>query len=380
MLDPRTQPKPINSSVISLIGEEDEEEINESAVESLLQVPEKAGNANLVLPNGLPVAYQNVTIPRIHIRQIFPSYSHSKLARNVEFTDSYIICFSGPRGGGKTTFLSFFAMKYLALGLKVWLNYPLAFYLVRENGKAELKKAELIDLPTLLKMEDMVKGGLVGLDEYQEIASAYGFNSIKNRLLAALWAQIRKLELSFCYTSKFYDWVDTRTRDELDIEMKCIDTSKTPWGRGKYARGEMIFAQAMDHSGVWTGYPYRETRTAYPFKLFSRPLWGAFDSKHRINIWDSLRGVELDLQKTKITDGKTKDGRSVEDSIDVEAVANQVKLLFSNTDRIRATDLFEDLGIHSPRDKYLLRKILPECGVRETLSGGMTVYRTAKHK
>ena len=295
----------------------------------------------------------------------------------LDMCTSMIVAFSGPRGGGKTLSLTYAAIKALAGGLDVWLNYPLAFYYVRDlagKKEPELLQAKLLDLKEFLAMKSNVRGGLIGLDEYQDIASAYSFNSTKNRLLAATWAQIRKLDLSFYYTSKFHKWVDTRTRDELDVELACVDAYRTPWGKKRYGRGEVIFWQMADWSGMATGYQFEQNPILRPFKLYGKPFWGAYPTRFRIDIFESLRGMQLDLQKDVISDKfETSD-------LNYEEIVYRVKGLFERLKRWRPNDLWEELQVFSRKEQQAVKRILRNAlGVVDSRSGGVVFLTIDPH-
>jgi len=298
--------------------------------------------------------------PTLYESQLFPNgYDCSddvKGGVTLDLKQANIVNYSGSKGSGKSTSLAYVGIKALAGGLKVYTNFPLQCYLIRDvtgNGKGrDLLKAELLNLKDFLTRKTPIKGGVVELDEYQDIASSYTFNSTKNRLLAATWAQIRKDDLSFYYGSKFYKWVDTRTRDELDLEFCCQDAHRTPWGRKKYKKGEMVFWQMRDWSGNLTGYQFEQYPIERPMKFFAKPIWGSFPTKFRIDIFDSMRGMQLDLEKDVISD------KFEETDIDKDALAEAAQRLFDKIPRWNPADFWQELGIFAHKEKLAAKKIL----------------------
>jgi hypothetical protein len=307
--------------------------------------------------------------PTLYEVQLFPGLNPDPGCRTIDISEPNMYAFEGPRGGMKTMSLSYFAIIAMASGLNVWLNYPLEFYLVKRGGKTEHMKAELLDLHKLLTFSPEYKHGFIGLDEYQDICSAYSFNSTKNRLLDAFIAQIRKNELSFGYTSKKRNWVDTRTRDELDIAIRCMDASKTPSGWNEYKKGEMAYWEIYDVSGIWTGYEYDIYQTTFPYKLYARPIWGCYNTKFTIDIFDSMRGVHLDLEKTQISD-------KAQDEINWEAMLSKTAELFIQQEKWTPADLWDALGIYSPNDKRMATKVLEQAGYRPGAAMGRRYYRS----
>ena len=197
----------------------------------------------------------------------------------------------------------------------------------------------------LVKDHDQYRDGIVCLDEYQDIAGAYGFSSKKNRILASIWARIRKHGLNMAYTSKISGWVDTRTRGELDLLIDCRDVSKLPWGRGVYNKGQKALWTIQDVSGIWTGRKHEEDHHDYPYMAYLKPLWGSYPTDFSVDIWDSLRGFDVDLESFVISD---KD-ESAKPTIDAGILRSKLIGMFESHKRIAPTQFWSMLGIQ-PND------------------------------
>lgn len=299
--------------------------------------------------------------PTIYESQLFPNGEESlEDISNLNLNESNIGQYSGPKGSGKTASLCYVGCLGMAGEMPVWSNFPIEFYLIRDvTGTGLYKdrehyKATLLTIRDLLSRKIVVKGGLILLSEYGDIASAYAFNTTKNRYLNAMWAQIRKLGLSFYYDAKLYRWVDTRTRDELDVEFACMDAHFTPWGRQEYPKGEKIFWQMKDWSGKLTGYQYETHPIEYPFSFYMKPFRGAYPTNFRYPPEELFRGLEMDLEKDVITD---KDGKPTF-NIDTNALCQAAQKLFDQQQKWVPADFWYELKIFNKEDKLEAKRIL----------------------
>src|SRR3972149_5378906 len=109
--------------------------------------------------NVIKVREYELNPPTVYESQLFPGGDVFDLAKGsvLDLCESTMLCFSGPRGGGKTASLAYAGMKALAGGQRVWLNFPLEFYLIRDrtgDGKSrEHLSAEMLDLKAFLAMK-----------------------------------------------------------------------------------------------------------------------------------------------------------------------------------------------------------------------------------
>jgi hypothetical protein len=306
-------------------------------------------------------------IPVIHARQLKAApVQNGKHARGVNLLDGYIICFSGPRGGMKTISLTYLGICAKAAGLNLYSNYPIKFILAHDTGKRELMESQLVDMKMLIMEADKIKDGILLLDEYQDIAGAYTFQSTKNRILAAHWARIRKQQMSLAYTSKFVDWTDTRTRDELDVEINCHDVWRLPWGYGKFGKGEKALWEAKDLSGLWTGETFRKTGMIYSSLEYLKPIWNSYDTRYTVDIWESMRGVDLDLEKMHLSDKK-----EAEPSADPMLVQAKLISMFEKKDKYAGMEFWSAAGLDSqkPADRKLVSTFMDKLGIAKHKNG-----------
>lgn len=233
--------------------------------------------------------------------------------------DSYIIAFTGRRGSGKTTLMTFLAVWAVIFENKHLLsNYPIEFNVrrYRPDGKTYLQhvKSEDLDFTKLITFNPEYKSVLILLDEAADVVSHLASQSWKNRLLAAFVRQIRKNDISLVLATQDFMMIDKQLRWQVDIEVKCADYSRYG-GQPGLLRGSVLDEDMYDHSGVWTNQTTEDRiwRGEDPrvCQYMVRPcfLWGdkeknikpAFDSWYQINILENLR--KYDLQQSKIEIG-----------------------------------------------------------------------------
>lgn len=300
------------------------------------------------------------------VRQFFSRNGYrEKGERVLDLLDSYIICLSGARGGGKTETQAWLGIIAKILGYPVWSNFPLKFYLKKtKTAKPEIVEAEMLDLSKLFALSDDIRGGLVLIDEYQTYCSKYSFNSMRNRIFGEFWAQIRKRDLSFCFTAKSIDWVDRRTISETDVELKCQDAHFSEGGDG-FKKGELVFYQVRDLSGKWTGKMFEDYPIFYPFNLPMRAVWGSYDTRQTVDVFEAMAKLELDLERTIITNKEAPNTEELEDKL---------RGLYEEREKWFAPEIFAALGITSPRERKFTQEVLLNMGARLGITGGTKTY------
>jgi len=320
-----------------------------------------------------PNAREYITeIPTLDERQFIPDSPNIMGGEGYEISiyEPYIAGISGPRGGIKSGTLSYLAMVFLAHGLKVWLNYPLQFYLVR-NARKELLKSHTLDFNELFTMSSEFQGGLIGIDEYNDWDNSYNFNSVQSKILYGMWGQIRKNDISFYYVSKFLENIGRKTRDETDIEIACMDACKLPFGRGKFKRGELCTWDITDLSGNWTGRPWMKYRDPpYQNEFYHRAIMGSYDTRLRFDIFEAMRGIKLDLRKRLIGD----EGQG-EDEYNWDDIKQRAGQLFAQARRWRAADFWAAFGIKNSMAKSEIARFLEDTlGMSRTMSNGANYF------
>ena len=212
---------------------------------------------------------------------------------------SLIIGINGPRGGGKTLLLSYFGARLLTLGYNVWSNYKIEF-----TTKDTHYAAKPIDMNQLFAFSPDFCNGFIFLDEAQYLADSRRSTSNANRLLDAFAMQIRKRNLHFFYTAKFFEWIDNRIRLETDVLIQCRDACHTPWGKEQFMKkGEVFNLEFRDMSGVLTGYMWREQKTVYPTTFYGKKFHHVYDSNEIIDVFEAMRPVKNELGQRVISDG-----------------------------------------------------------------------------
>ena len=238
--------------------------------------------------------------------------------------DSYIMCFEGRRGGGKTTIMSLFVVKAVALyNMRVVSNYPVEFMLRRHrpDGKTYLQhvKSEDLDFEKLIMQSDDYQNVLICIDEAPDIISHMASQSWRNRLVAAFTRQIRKNNCTLLLAAQDFDLIDKSMRWQVDVVIECRDAARYIGENSGLDNGEMIWTNWYDNSGQWTGkdthdrHNNGESGCVMQLEYFPRILWGdathkaVFDSWWQIDIFDSLRKVDLKMSSIKVGDAQTSD-------------------------------------------------------------------------
>lgn len=286
--------------------------------------------------------------------------------------ESYIYAFTGPRGAGKDESLSLLAIIFIANGIPAYLNFPLQFYYKRDGaGKAELLKAELIDMDKLLNHSQDYDGGLIGISEYQDWDNAMRSVTTQSLILHSFWDQIRKGDMSFAYTAKRLDDIAGKTVSETDFEICCMDitdssyedTEGIPRQRGAIVSWKPI----IDRSGYLTK---RMGSFLMPKKQPMYQIWGSFETKRRFDYFEAMRGVRLNLEKRVIGDAPE------QADFDPEEILRRSHEIFQSVDKIPQSDFFRTLGVKSQRAKQAVKDLLMEnMDIRQYGSAGRTMLK-----
>lgn len=241
--------------------------------------------------------------------------------------DSFIWCFNGGRGAGKSTLMTLFAMwANYQYGFRIVANFEIEYILQRLHSR-EFIKAEPLDLYRLFCFEHDYDNCLILIDEAPDIISHMAAQTWKNRLVNVFVRQIRKNHNNLFLGAQFFELIDKSMRQQVDIRFDCEDASRK-YGWGKRYRGMCHLARVIDQSGLWTGEPYEVTLMkmrdrgdydvdpAEKIEVFPRFLWAdtpenpgkpVFDSYKEFDIWDSLRRVDMKLQTYAVGDGQRKE-------------------------------------------------------------------------
>jgi hypothetical protein len=243
-------------------------------------------------------------------------------------TESYILCWTGRRGAGKTTDMTYFTAKGMALfNKRVLANYPIEFMYRRFDGRSYPLKSEPLDLYKLLAFDSDYHDCLIVLDEAPDIISHMAAMTWKNRLLNIFIRQLRKNRNSLFLAAQDFGLIDKSMRWQVDVIVECEDAYRK-YGAG-FEKGSTILERWKDNSGTWTGSTWQEelkranARGLYfdgswceDLELIAKPMWGTpgvtrpvFDSYFQQDVWESLRKVDMKLTSYKVGDGQQQEAQ-----------------------------------------------------------------------
>jgi hypothetical protein len=172
--------------------------------------------------------------------------------------NSWVWVFTGRRGSGKTTSMTFEACRAMALlNMRVLSNYPIEFVFARSDGKCYPLKAEALDLYKLMSFDQDYKHCLICLDEAPDIISHLASQTWKNRLLNIFVRQLRKNGNSLFMAAQDFQLIDKSMRWQTDVVVECNDAASL-YGRNDYRKGTLILLNFLDNSGLWTGETYED--------------------------------------------------------------------------------------------------------------------------
>ena len=308
--------------------------------------------------------------------------------------DSYIILFSGRRGGGKTTAMSYFCAQEMALhNTRVLSNYPIEFMLARKvNGELKYftRIAEKLDLYKLLCFDKDYHNCLIVMDEAPDIISHMSAQTWKNRLLNVFVRQLRKNNNSLMMGAQSMGLIDKSMRWQVDIEIECKDGKKVE-RNPSLTKGSVIYLRWLDHSGVWTGQS-TEGRLAYAHAyhmhepdpeaadhsiLHAHRLWGdkahkpVFDTYYQQDVWESLMRVDMHLNSYQVGDNQDNntEGENGEPSFNEKAMSLMGKLSRGGVDKIPTKEITEALKGSNGKQQNAFRRALAAAGIGRDRDG-----------
>lgn len=320
--------------------------------------------------------------PRRIMTGINPSPTSAAKFREGEYvidmkTDSYIWCFTGPRGSGKTTLMTLFAIKcHWLYKMRLISNFPIECKLQRLHGAPEVVKAEPLDLFRLLNFDSDYEDCLIIIDEAADVISHLASMTWKNRLLNIFVRQLRKNHNSLFLGTQQFGLIDKSMRWQVDILCECTDASRK-YGWPPKERGKVILARLLDNSGLWTGETWEEAykrqqhsfvRGGYEgigedYEYFPRVLWGekgktapVFDSWVAQDVWESLRKVDLNLSAHKVGEAE------VESDFKQRAIGPVTYALEQG--KLESADLYDMMGELTQGEKNKLGSIFRKAGVK----------------
>ena len=291
--------------------------------------------------------------------------------------DSFIWCFNGGRGAGKSTLMTLFAMwANWQYGFRIIANFEIEYILQRLHSREHIK-AEPLDLYRLFCFEHDYDNCLILIDEAPDIISHMAAQTWKNRLLNVFVRQIRKNHNNLFLGAQYFELIDKSMRQQVDIRFDCEDASRK-YGWGKQYRGMCFLSRIIDQSGLWTGEPYEralirmkesgdyDVDPAEKIEVFPRFLWAdtlenpgkpVFDSYTEFDVWESLRRVDMKLQTYAVGDAKR------QEAPEYLKIAVPILEQAMSEGAVVKTDLYRVFNVQGGEKTNLAHR-LHACGVR----------------
>lgn len=305
---------------------------------------------------------------------------------------SWVIRFTGARGSGKSLLLAMSGLRDLMFGRRVWSNMDMEITknfiewgLRRDNpskktiesmGKPYIgMKSETLDWDALYSLSGDLTEGTVCMDEAQYFSDSRSALSLKNRLLNAIVAQVRKRNLNLYYTVKQGDWVDKRLSFETDIEIECEDLSHSAWGKEQgLPSGEMIFVRYWDLSGAATGHAQdmkSQWARSYRAGTFKRChlLWDCYNTAKVVDLEEAFTSVKLDLRQRVISNKRG-------DADTAEALHSIAQGLYDKGERKITTAGFQNIANNMGVEGSMqhLGKFLTQMNIKRKQEYGGSYY------
>ena len=226
------------------------------------------------------------------------------------YSRSIVMSIIGNRGSGKSLFLTAKAVEALLHGKTVWSNMPIKLnkYWSDMYGVPKLKALPL-DLDAFYSLSGELQDGVVCIDEAQNMSDSRTSLTLKNRLLNAIMAQVRKRDLNVYYTVQDPDWVDLRLRFATDVQASCFDLGYSPWGRtNQIDYGKRIRLKFKDLSGYVTGKSFYDTGRYYHTTILKGDYyWTCYDTKKVVDLEEAFSSVKLNLKQRIVGGNKEED-------------------------------------------------------------------------
>ena len=273
--------------------------------------------------------------------------------------DSYVLCFTGPRGACKTSYMTYIAEKCVYLyGKRIVSNFPIKFGIGYKNGEIKHFESENLDIGKMLTFDEGLEDCIVVIDEAPQIINRLATMTWKNRLLTLWIQQLRKNYMSLLYASQNERWVDQELQWQTDLIAYCRDASRR-YPKENYKRGSMALIDLIDRSGLWTGFSYDEYPRVFKRRVLTELIWGTFDSNYKFDVFESLRGVSMNLQKYEISQGQQGLG------IDMEQLSHVVTEAV-NKGKIKSKEFYSYLGELNQKQKQAISRALAAAGIKRT--------------
>jgi len=227
--------------------------------------------------------------------------SQPEAEAHVSSQSSIVTGITGPRGSGKSLLLAYLQVMNMKHGRRVVSNIDIGGP-VKRYGKIVEVKSETLSFDALLSLSDALEECVVAIDEINLWFPSMRAMANANRIAGILAQLIRKRNISLCYTTQNFKWLDNMIRWQTDLLISCQDVFHTPAGKEEgIGRGEYIRFVAIDRSGYLTGVPYDISGKYNTGILEAKPVWSYYKTKHVVDPWEAMSKVEL-KRKTKVVD------------------------------------------------------------------------------
>lgn len=204
---------------------------------------------------------------------------------------SMVLAFTGHRGAGKTLAMTYYGVRALYNGYRVWSNYPITV----QSDKGLLESIPL-DINALRILSGEFAEGWVLIDELNLWLNSRRSMSINNLLFNQIFTMIRKRHLSLLYTTQNIEWVDKATRWQTDVHFLCQDGHFSEYGQEiNLKRGELTILKARDLSGYITGTTYSESGREELINLEGSWLFPCFDTDWEFSLVDVNAKVRMNF-------------------------------------------------------------------------------------
>lgn len=278
---------------------------------------------------------------------------------------------TGHKRNGKSLFLTRAGVVALVMGLPVWSNYPIEFDYVDKEGNRTHHLSNPLDWEALYMFDDKLEYGVVIISEIQQWLDNRASMRLNNRLFSYILRQIGKRHLSLWYDCFSLDTIDRRLPAETDVEVCCEDLRKTFWGKTKgtfMQDGEYIKLTCYARTNSWIGMTTNESGVRPEYMLYGKPYWNCYDTGFLFDPFEAMAGIDLDLEKIKITN-KDQPGPLKEENL-----RKVVSALLDNGEVvIPRNELWKSAGI-TIGESSRYGDLIKEMGLRAKKEHGKWVY------
>ena len=204
-----------------------------------------------------------------------------------------MVAIVGPEGSGKTCYLTAMAKYHHACGGAV---RALPGYKLLDGAGNEISSE--IDVDEIVTFGEELRSVLLVIDEAPVWFGSDAWNSVWNRIGAALSMQRRKLCLGIAYTAQSFGYVQNRIRERTHLLVNCWDLYHSPWGKGQgLERGKQIQLSFFDLMGFFTGIP----GSVGPQQVFhAEAMWPFYDTYQRTDFTSGMVKVQAQKRTVKI--------------------------------------------------------------------------------